>query len=295
VIAASARRKETLFQQMSTPTLPPAPRSIQKGSSLASLLDAEAIECLARNIACVHSDFDAAGFKRDAHHGLKPLAILDRGRHLSRVLRLHLPESYSEAVEILIRSLTPPMQSTTDLGLAGFFYLPHVNFVADYGLDAAHNGGRDPFKISMEAQYELTKRFSAEFSMRPFLIRWLERTLAKLMQWTRDPDPHVRRLCSEGSRPRLPWAIRIPALVRDPRPTLPILESLKDDVELYVRRSVANHIGDIAKDHPALAFDLCERWLEDASPSRKWIIRHAVRHPVKHGVREALRLRRLAK
>ena len=143
----------------------------------------------------------------------------------------------------------------------------------------------------MTAQRELTRRFSAEFSMRPFLVRWPERTLARLMDWTRDPDPHVRRLCTEGTRPRLPWAMRIPAFVADPRPTLPILEALKDDPDLYVRRSVANHLGDIAKDHPALAFQICGRWLESATPERCWLIRHAVRHPAKKGVAEAIRLR----
>jgi 3-methyladenine DNA glycosylase AlkC len=147
----------------------------------------------------------------------------------------------------------------------------------------------------MTAQRELTRRFSAEFSMRPFLIRWPERTLARLLEWTRDPDPHVRRLCSEGARPRLPWAMRIAAFIADPRPTLPILEVLKDDAELYVRRSVANHLGDIAKDHPALAFETCERWLEGASPERRWVIRHALRHPAKKGVKVAVELRQRAK
>jgi 3-methyladenine DNA glycosylase AlkC len=161
-------------------------------------------------------------------------------------------------------------------------------------LDAAHNGGRDPFEVSMRAQHEITRRFTAEFSMRPYLIKWPERTLARLREWTRDPDPHVRRLCSEGARPRLPWAMRIPAFIKDPRPVLPILEALKDDGDLYVRRSVANHVGDIAKDHPQLAFEICERWLAGASVERKWMIRHAVRHPAKKGVKEALRLRKLA-
>lgn len=131
--------------------------------------------------------------------------------------------------------------------------------------------------------------------MRPFLIKWPQRTLARLQEWTRDADPHVRRLCTEGARPRLPWAMRIPAFVKDPRPTLPILETLKDDPDEYVRRSVANHIGDIAKDHPELAFEISERWLEGASLERKWIIRHALRYPAKKGSMAALRLRKAAK
>lgn len=274
--------------------LPSAPRSILPGSSLKTLLDRDAIDCLSHNLSLVHQDFPGAAFRRAALDGLEPLAILDRGRHLARVLRQHLPSLYSEAIHVLLRSLTPPHSQTQDLGLAVFFYLPHVTFVAEYGLDPAGNGGKDPFEVSMKAQYELTRRFTAEFSLRPFLIRWPERTLERLGEWTRDPDPHVRRLCSEGSRPRLPWAMRIPAFVQDPRPTLPILEALKDDPDLYVRRSVANHLGDIAKDHPALAFDLCERWIAGATNERKWLIRHALRHPAKKGIKAALRLRRLA-
>jgi 3-methyladenine DNA glycosylase AlkC len=277
------------------PRLPSAPRSIQKGISLSDLLDREAVECLAHNISLVHPDFDGKAFRRSALNGLKPLSIMQRGQHLAKALREHLPRRYEQAVRILLKSLTPPLTGTEDLGLGVFFYLPHVSFVAAYGLDAVHNDGRDPFETSMLAQYELTKRFSAEFSIRPFLIRWPERTLVQLQQWTVDRDPHVRRLCSEGTRPRLPWAMRIPAFVKNPRPVLPILEVLKDDTDLYVRRSVANHIGDIAKDHPRLAFELCERWLDGATTERKWLLRHAVRHPAKKGVKAALRIRRLAK
>jgi 3-methyladenine DNA glycosylase AlkC len=274
--------------------LPAAPGSIQKGSTLKVLLDREAIDCLAHNLRLVHAGFDGPGFRRTALEGLGPLSILRRGEHLARALRAHLPMRYEDAVAVLLASLTPPQSQTDDLGLGVFFYLPHTCFVALYGLDAEHNGGRDPFEVSMQAQYELTRRFTAEFSIRPFLIRHLERTLVRLMEWTSDPDPHVRRLCSEGTRPRLPWARRIPALIRDPRPALPILEALKDDPELYVRRSVANHLGDIAKDHPKLLFRLCERWLRGSWAGRRWLIRHALRHPAKKGVQAALRVRRQA-
>lgn len=274
--------------------LPPAPPTIAKGSTLKTLLAEAAVECLAHNLKAAHPAFDRASFQRAALTGLAPLAILQRGHHLAHALRAHLPPRYDEAIAILLRSLTPPLTRTDTLGLGVFFYLPHVYYVATYGTDPACNAGSDPFETSMRAQYELTRRFSAEFSMRAFLLRWPERTLARLLEWTRDPDPHVRRLTSEGSRPRLPWAQRIPAFIQDPRPTLPILEALKDDPDLYVRRSVANHLGDIAKDHPQLAFNLCTRWVKGASPERKWLIRHAVRHPAKHGVAAALRLRQLA-
>jgi 3-methyladenine DNA glycosylase AlkC len=274
--------------------LPPAPPTLSKGCTLKVLLDREAIHCLVHNLSLAHDRFDPRGFRRAALRGLEPLAILERGHHLARVLRAHLPERYEDAVQVLLRSLTPPLTCTADVGLAVFFYLPHVFFVKTFGLDAEFNGGQDPFEISMQAQYELTRRFTAEFSIRPFLIRWPERTLRRLLAWTRDPDPHVRRLCSEGSRPRLPWAMRIPAFVQEPTPVLPILEALKDDPVLYVRRSVANHLGDIAKDHPELAFGICERWLQGASAERRWLIRHALRHPAKKGNSRAIHLRQQA-
>jgi len=107
----------------------------------------------------------------------------------------------------------------------------------------------------MKAQYELTQRFSAEFSIRPFIIHHENRTMDVLYGWMEDGNPHVRRLCSEGTRPRLPWAMKIPSFVSDPGPTLPILEKLKDDPDLYVRRSVANHLGDIGKDNLELGND----------------------------------------
>ena len=194
----------------------------------------------------------------------------------------------------MLASLTPPLARTDRFGLGGFFYLPHISFVTLYGLDPTHNGGRDPFGASMRAQYELTRRFSSEFSLRAFLAAQPERTLRVLQRWTRDADPHVRRLCSEGTRPRLPWAARLPDFMADPRPLLPILEALKDDPDLYVRRSVANHVGDIAKDHPGLALALCRQWLTDASAERRWLIRHALRYPARRGMRAALVLRRQA-
>lgn len=275
--------------------IPDAPRSIQKGVPLKDLLGPEAVDCLAHNIQVVFPEFDAEAFRDAALDRLEPLGILERGYKLARALRAYLPQNFTAATEVLLRSLTPPLGETDDLGLAVFFYLPHVCYVAEFGLDAAHNDLQDPFDAAMHAQYELTKRFSAEFSIRPFLIREQERTLERLLDWTSDANPHVRRLCSEGTRPRLPWAARIPAFVENPAPVLPILERLKDDPDLYVRRSVANHVGDIAKDHPDLAYALCEGWLSDATDERRWLIHHALRHPAKKGDATALKLRAAAK
>jgi 3-methyladenine DNA glycosylase AlkC len=273
---------------------PKMPHTITKGIPLKEIMSADVIQCISHNIKQVHPDFEQKKFEIEANKHLAPLTLLERAQYIAQVLQKYLPH-YDQAIHILLASLTPPQSSTKDLGLSGFFYLPHVCFVAKYGLDASYNKEKDPYNISMKAQYELTKRFSAEFSIRHFLIHREKETLDILKKWISDPDPHVRRLCSEGTRPRLPWAIRIPAFIKEPKKTLPILEALKDDPELYVRRSVANHLGDIAKDHPEVVFSLCERWAKNATPERKWLLRHAVRYYAKKGHAKANDIRKLAK
>ncbi len=274
--------------------IPDAPRSIQKDHPIKFLLGPEAIDCLAHNISLVHAAFDASLFKQLALTDIDALGFMDRAAHIAAALKATLPAKFSLATDVLLQTLTPPNAHTERLGLGVFFYLPHTRFIADYGRDAQHNAGEDPFVAAMRAQYELTRRFTAEFSIRPFLIHDFERTLQQLKAWLDDPDPHVRRLCTEGCRPRLPWGARIPQLIADPRPTLPILEALKNDPSLYVRRSVANHMGDIAKDHPEIAFEVCERWLTHADKDLKWVIRHAVRHPARQGNSVAMALRQAA-
>lgn len=277
-------------------TLPQAPNGIQKGIPLKLLLSREAIECLAQNILCVHKAFPADEFCQHALDGLEPLELMQRAQHIARSLQQFLPSHYAQAIAILVDSMTPAKTDDNDVGAGGFFYLPHSFFIADYGVDKRYNNGEDPFDVSMQALYALTTRFTSEFAIRPFLIHHPERTLQQVSKWLSDPNPHVRRLCSEGTRPKLPWGKRIQSFVANPQPTLHILEFLKNDESLYVRRSVANHLGDIAKDHPEIVFSTCERWLQaGASSDLKWLIRHAVRHPAKKGHARALEIRVKAK
>jgi len=119
-------------------------------------------------------------------------------------------------------------------------------------------------------------------------VRYPNETYARLLEWTRDRNVHVRRLVSEGTRPRLPWAPRLRAFQADPRPVIALLELLKDDPERYVQRSVANNLNDIGKDHPDLAVEVCRRWSASAPPGRAWIVRHALRSLVKTAHRGAL-------
>jgi 3-methyladenine DNA glycosylase AlkC len=278
------------------PIIPYAPKSIQKGTPLKVLLNREAIECLAQNILYVHNGFEAKHFCECALIGLEPLELMQRGLHIAKSLHQFLPNNYSEAVAIIVASLTPSQTEEEKLGLAEFFYLPHSFFISEYGQNKEYNNGSDPFKASMNALHALTTRFTSEFAIRAFLINQQSRTLSQVAEWLTDPNPHVRRLCSEGTRPKLPWGKRIPSFIANPQPTLPILEALKNDSSLYVRRSVANHLGDIAKDHPEIVYAICERWLQaGASTELKWLIRHAVRHPAKKGNAMALKIRVAAK
>jgi 3-methyladenine DNA glycosylase AlkC len=163
-----------------------------------------------------------------------------------------------------------------------FLYMPHVMYVGERGL--GH------FEASMAAQHAITQRFSCEQSIRAFIDAEPERTLARLAEWTSDPSLHVRRLVSEGTRQRLPWAPRLRPFMDDPSPVLPLLEALRDDPSGYVRRSVANNLNDIAKDHPGLVVEVARGWLAGAPPVRRRLVRHGLRTLVKAGDPEALAL-----
>lgn len=227
------------------------------------------------------SSFPVAAFVETATRGLDEKELLDRGRHVAAAMRRHLPERYEDAMAVLLRSLGPP-HATDELegvGMGPFFYLPHVLFVGAHGLDH--------FELSMAAQHALTQRFTCEWSIRPFLARHRDATLARLAIWARDPSPHVRRLVSEGTRLRLPWAGRLPELEAQPERIVALLELLRDDPTSVVRRSVANNLNDLGRVDPDRLLAVCERWFSEA---RRDVVEHALRGRVKAGDRRALAL-----
>ncbi|MBA3595621.1 MAG: DNA alkylation repair protein [Pseudomonadota bacterium] len=241
---------------------------------------ADVPQAIARMVTAVHPAFNTRRFVADALTGYDELALMPRGKHIAQALQRHLPADYPKAIHILLASLDQPHGRDPGLSLGSFLYLPHTMFVAQFGL--AH------FEDSMRAQHALTQRFTAEFSIRAFLQHHEAATLARFRQWASDPSEHVRRLVSEGSRPRLPWASRLPAFQKNPAPVLELLELLKDDPALYVRRSVANNLNDIGKDHPEVLAKTAKRWLKGASDERRWIVQHALRSAVKRGEAGAL-------
>lgn len=241
---------------------------------LKHILNEAAIRTLAGELRRVHSPFREKPFVAACLKGLADLALMARAWHIADVLHDHLPRPFAAAADILLASLGP-RPALEENGPSPLRYMPHLCFVQKYGLD--------DFEAAMRAQYELTQWFSAEFSIRAFLTKYPEETYARLLDWTSDANVHVRRLASEGTRPRLPWASRLPAFQADPRPVIALLERLKDDPERYVQRSVANNLNDIGKDHPDLLVELCRQWSVGASQDRNWIVQHALRALVKKG------------
>lgn len=246
---------------------------------------------IADMIRAAHPTFAHKRFLDFVLPDYESLELMPRGWHMADGLKHALPDDYEKAVDILLSSLPsarPQIAETSATAdregntLAPFLFMPHTFFVARYGLNH--------FDASMRAQYELTQRFTAEFSIRPFLLQHTEATLKQLEKWLSDPSEHVRRLISEGTRPRLPWASRLPVFQKDPAPVLKLLDALKDDPSLYVRRSVANNLNDIGKDNPDVMLDTAERWMYEASAERAWIVKHALRVAVKNAEPRALAL-----
>jgi len=223
------------------------------------------------------------GFEAQALHGLDDLELKARVMQVAQALVATLPADVDRAAGILEATLGPAGEGDdlsqlrcSDTGLAGWPVWPLTEAIAL--LAAEHHPER-----GLQALHAMTQRLTAEFAIRPFIVRHPAVSLDTLNRWVTDPSAHVRRLVSEGSRPRLPWGLRLQALVADPSPTLPLLRALQDDASAYVRRSVANHLNDIAKDHPALIAQWLSEHLPGAPAERRALLRHASRSLIKAG------------
>lgn len=230
---------------------------------------------IAGAIAAVEPAFDREAFVADAVAGLDALELKARIAHVAVALHRHVPGPFSRSADVLCAA-------ATTAGLDGWTAWPLTAWVERSGLD-------DP-NAALDALACLTRHASAEFAIRPFIERHPETTFARLDEWAGSDDLHLRRLVSEGTRPRLPWGRRLVALQRDPSPVLPLLDRLRDDPEEYVRRSVANHLNDIAKDHPALAVEIARRWRAEGGEHVESVVRHGMRTLVKAGDPAALAL-----
>ncbi|WP_234267169.1 DNA alkylation repair protein [Hydrogenophaga sp. NFH-34] len=252
-----------------------------------NLINAGTVQQAGAHLQRAWPAFDRHHFERLALDGLDALEFKARAMQLADALGATLPAPFAAAADVLEASLAPPIaidaegeptglsNAQSALGISGWTVWAMGEYVARHG---QHDLAR-----ALACLHALTQRFSAEFAIRPFLRDQPAAVLATLAQWQHDPSAHVRRLVSEGSRPRLPWGLRLQALVADPSPTLPLLLALQDDPSSYVRRSVANHLNDIAKDHPDLIADWVVRYRRGASAQREALLRHASRGLVKQG------------
>ncbi len=226
-------------------------------------------------------EFDRRRFVALASDGLDDLELKQRSMQILSALEATLPEGFPAAAELLVASLHPePNLKAWDeepdaRGICGWAVMPMADYVAKFG--------QSHLALSMQVLKEMTCRFTAEFAIRPFLDQQAEPTLKVLATWLGDPNVHVRRLISEGTRPRLPWGMRLQAFDDDPSPMLPFLLALRDDPEEYVRRSVANHLNDISKRHPGLVAELAGDWMVGSDVNRQRLLRHACRSLIKAG------------
>ncbi|WNS44254.1 hypothetical protein [Paenibacillus sp. MMS20-IR301] len=242
---------------------------------LKAMYNEEFLKGLGAKLAAVYSGFDCRGFTAAAmKEPWEELELKARMRRITETLGDFLPPRYEDALQILF---------AIDEQCIGFPYLIFPDFVEVFG------GSEEHWELSVAALERFTPKSSAEFAVRPFLLRDPQRMMARMLIWAQSPGEHVRRLASEGCRPRLPWGQALPVFKRDPSPVLPVLELLKADPSLYVRKSVANNLNDIAKDHPGVVIETAHRWL-GGNAHTDWIVRHGCRSLIRKANPEIMAL-----
>ncbi|MBX2907740.1 MAG: DNA alkylation repair protein [Taibaiella sp.] len=207
------------------------------------------------------------------------LELKQRVRRISNSLHQQMPGKFADDISTLLR-ITEALHTYAGRDNT-FEYIFLADYVEQYGLGHP--------KLAFDAMERITVLASCEYAVRPYIMADQASSLARMNEWTRHPHASVRRLASEGCRPRLPWGIALPSLKKQPAPVLPILEALKDDESEFVRRSVANNLNDIAKDNPSVVKSIAARWAGH-SRERDKILKHGCRTLLKKGDAEVLSL-----
>ncbi len=237
---------------------------------------------LAEKIKNVHPAFDDKSYIKSIRKAYEPLEYKERMALHTTELQKHLPETYTDALEILLQILGPENPEETGMFTNYWWVGPIAQYVETYGMD--------DYDTSMKAIYQITKRNTGEFAIRPYINKKPKAALKYMKRWAKDKNFHPRRLASEGLRPRLPWAQKLTLFLDEPEPVMEILEMLKEDESKFVQKSVANHMGDLLKDRHDYAFGVLKQWAKSSHPSTKWIVKHALRKPIKEGNEAAIKL-----
>lgn len=240
---------------------------------------------IARQIKNSYPQFEEKKFLTEVLNNLKKLELKERINLIANCLKKYLPSDYEAAVEILLKSLPAPLdENLSDNDFGDFIYAPYSHFIAQNGLNKKH------LQFSLDALMEITQRFSCEYAIRHFINSHPKTSLNFLHKMSLHKNYHIRRLCSEGTRPKLPWGIKIST---DYNEALGILDNLFSDKTRFVTRSVANHLNDISKIDPKLVIAVLQKWKNSQKQNddeMNFIIRHALRNLIKQGDKAALEL-----
>ncbi|WP_096187892.1 DNA alkylation repair protein [Evansella halocellulosilytica] len=253
-----------------------------KTIALKDYFGVELAERIADLIMPHYTDFPADQFCYFVEKQTPDLELKGRVAVIAEKLKESLPDDYPEALNILLHILGPENKSEQGMFTNGYFLMPVAYFVEKYGLEH--------LDLSMSALYDITKRHTSEYTIRPYLVHYPDECLILLNKWVHDDNVHVRRLVSEGSRPRLPWAKRINLLNNRIENNLLLLEPLLNDDSFYVRKSVANHLNDLTKDYRTETLAWLEEHLNNGGKHTKWMMMHALRSLVKVNDDAALQL-----
>ncbi len=246
-----------------------------------NVFNPQTIYFIATQIHAVYSEFDMANFIRNTLENFHTLTFSQRNLAIYQQLDHYLPDDFPTSISILVQALGEPATKELE-GYNGFYVMPFTHYVAQHGVEH--------FELSMNALLEMTMRFTSEWAIRPFLVHHETKTLAFLHSIASHPNPHARRLASEGSRPRLPWGLRLHQYIQNPTAVFTLLECLKNEPTRLVQRSIANSLNDISKDHPDQVVKFLTRWKDENVRDVAWIISHATRSLVKTGHQGTLTL-----
>lgn len=234
----------------------------------------------ANSLKKIIPSLDIGTFENEIYdHNWNNLELKDRMRHLSKLLHNYLDENFELATVQIIKLVAILEPKEYKYPALTFMFLP--DYIESYGLKH--------FDIAMKSFESITEFSSCEFAVRPFIIQNQSKALGIMKTWSKHKNFHIRRLASEGCRPKLPWAMALKELQKDPTPILPILENLKTDKEDYVYRSVANNLNDISKTHPELVLKLANKWT-NKTKTTDWLVKHALRTLLKAGNQEAMKI-----
>ncbi len=235
---------------------------------------------LTKKISEVYPDFDGKTFAERVDKGVQTLELKDRVALMADLLNEALPIAYKDQAKIWQQILGPENEAETGMFTEYYWVMPIAKYVEVYGL--SH------YAVSMKTIEEITKRNTGEYTIRPYLEKYPDKGIKQMLKWSKNKNKHVRRLASEGGRPRLPWAPKLQQYIDDPAPLLSILDQLKDDPSKYVQKSVANCLNDILKDNEEIAKKVLQSWAKDPGKERSWIIKHALRNLLKKDVKWAI-------